>query len=226
MSFGLACVLAIVLLFITGMTYRHIDGTLRRVVKSPINLPVPLKAFPYHIEDWEGKDVPIPVAIQRVARNDDFVSRVYINQRTGKWVNLYIAFSARPRTMLGHRPQICYPASGWQHESTEHIRITRQSGLIAPCLLHRFSMPAPSYDKTVVLNYYILNGVIIDKESGFSGLSGRSPNIQGHLANYVAQVQINATLENSVLLAAEEFTDLILDYFPDTRGIVKAAGAN
>ena len=210
-----------VFLVITGLAYRFLQAQLRQVADKPIQLEVDLSNFPLQIGPWEGKDISIPVAIQRVARNDDFVSRAYVNQKTGQRVNLYIAFSARPRTMLGHRPQICYPASGWQHESTEHIQIARRSGLIAPCLLHRFAMPALRYEKAVVLNYYILNGVITDTESGFSGLSGRSPNIQGSLAKYVAQVQFSSELENSVLVAAKDFTDLILKYFPGDLGMVK-----
>lgn len=218
-----ALLVGIVLLVMSGVGYRFLQAELLLVAETPIKLKVPLSNFPMQVGTWAGKDIPIPAAIQRVAGNDDFISRGYVNLETGQWVNLYVAFSARPRTMLGHRPQICYPASGWQHRSTEHIQITRTSGLIAPCLLHRFAMPAPRHDKTVVLNYYILNGVITDTESGFSGVSDRSPEIQGRLANYVAQVQLSSELENSLRDAAEEFTDFILEYFPDAEGIVKAA---
>lgn len=196
---------------------------MRRAAEIPVQLPVALSNFPLQVGAWIGTDVPVPEAIQRVARNDDFLHRQYINQDTRQWISLYIAFSARPRSMRGHRPQDCYPASGWQREKTEHIQVMRRSGLPAACLLHQFFMPEPYYRKSVVLNYYILNGLITGEEGGFSGLDYRSPNIEGSLAKYVAQVQISSELENTVLDAAEQFTDLILDYFPDAEGEVKAA---
>lgn len=83
-------------------------------------------------------------------------------------------------------------------------------------------MPAPRNDEIVVLNYYILNGEIAADESGFSGVGIRTPNIAGDPARYVTQVQISSILENSTLSAAVDFTDLILDFFPDRKGNVKA----
>ena len=83
-------------------------------------------------------------------------------------------------------------------------------------------MPAPSREERVVLNFYILNGQLTHKESGFSGVGWRSPNIGGDAARYVAQVQISSVLENSVRKAAEDMVDLILDFFPDETGRVRA----
>jgi len=85
-------------------------------------------------------------------------------------------------------------------------------------------MPSPRNDVIVVLNYYILNGEITADERGFSGVGIRTPNIAGDPARYVTQVQISSVLENSTLNAAVDFTDLILDFFPDRKGNVKAMG--
>jgi hypothetical protein len=90
------------------------------------------------------------------------------------------------------------------------------------CLIHRFHKPAPAYDQTVVLNFYILNGQITADEKDFSGVLGRRPNISGDPARYVAQVQISSVLENSIRTAAADMTDLILDFLPDKNGIVRA----
>jgi hypothetical protein len=73
-----------------------------------------------------------------------------------------------------------------------------------------------------VLNYYVLNGRITADEDDFSGVLGRRPNIAGDPARYVAQVQISSVLENSVRSAAKDITDLILDFFPDSDGNVRA----
>jgi hypothetical protein len=79
------------------------------------------------------------------------------------------------------------------------------------------------YNQTVVLNFYILNGQITTEERNFSGLLGRRPNIAGDPAWYVAQVQISSVLENSILNIATDMTDLMLDFFPDENGKIRAA---
>jgi len=79
------------------------------------------------------------------------------------------------------------------------------------------------YEQIVVLNFYILNGRITADEKDFSGLLDRRPNIAGDPARYVAQVQISSVLENSIITAAKEMADVILDFLPDKDGKVKAA---
>jgi hypothetical protein len=174
------------------------------------------------LDRWSGRDVPIPKNIQIAAGNDDFLNRLYVSKSSRNWVNLYVGYSARPRTMLGHRPDACYVAGGWIHDITRPAEFVSVSGRRVSCLIHRFHMPAPHYEERVVLNYYILNGQLTSEESGFSGLGMRSPNIGGDPARYVAQVQISSVLENSVLDAAKDTVDLILDFFPDPEGKVGA----
>lgn len=214
--------LAVLLLLSTGIVYRVLASRLKLTVEVPINLPTPLSAFPTQIGNWTGKDVPIPQNIQRVAGNDDFLNRLYINQSNNQWANIYIAYTARPRTMLGHRPQVCYVGGGWIHDSTEQSEVFTSTGRKIPCLIHRFHMPSPSNEERVVLNFYIINGQLTNDESGFSGVGWRTPNITGNTARYVAQVQISSVLENSTRSATANMTDLILEYFPDEKGFVRA----
>ncbi len=222
-SVSLVCLLAVLILVSAGTAYRVSASRLKLITGTPIALPVPLSAFPMQIGDWAGKDVPIPENIQRVAANDDFLNRLYVNQTTNQWANVYVAYSARPRTMLGHRPDVCYVGGGWVHDSTEEAKFISSFGRHVSCLIHRFHTPAPRNDQVVVLNYYILNGQITADESGFSGVSWRTPNIAGRPARYITQVQISSILENSTLSAAKDMTEQILDFFPDKDGKVRAA---
>ena len=154
---------------------------------------------------------------------DDFLTRRYVNAATGAWADVYIVYcSSRPGGILGHRPRVCYPGGGWVHDSTEPSQFISQAGRKIPCLLHRFHKPAPAYEQKVVLNFYIVNGRITTDESAFSGPFGRRPNIAGDPACYVAQVQISSVLENSVRTAAKDMADLILEFFPDENGKVRA----
>jgi hypothetical protein len=216
-------ILAISALLLAGAVYRATAFRLNLLVKNPIMLPVPLKAFPLTINDWVGKDVPILENVQRVAGSDDFLNRLYVNKLNGQWVTVYVAYSARPRTMLGHRPQVCYVAGGWVHDNTEPTQFVSSSGKEVPCLVHHFHRPVPETEEILVLSFYILNGQITTDESVFTGVGWRTPNIAGDPARYVAQVQISSVLENSVREAARDMTDLILGFFPDENNGVRAA---
>jgi len=212
--YGVACALAVVLLLGAGAAYKLVALKMDMLTKAPIKLDVPLREFPIVIGDWVGRDVHIAEIILDVAAVDDFLNRMYENESSNQSANVYIAYTARPRTMLGHRPQVCYPANGWRHEGTESIQIISDSGRKFRCLLHIFQKPFPETDKIVVLNYYIVNGRLTDDESVFSGLNWRTPNIEGNPARYVAQVQISSGLENSVRRLAKDITELVLNFFP------------
>jgi hypothetical protein len=220
---SIAWTLAVIMLIVSAVGYRLFASYHNIITKTPVALPVPLSEFPVIVGNWFGRDVPISDTILDVAANDDFLSRLYANKSNNQWINIYIAYTARPRTMLGHRPQVCYPANGWTHENTENVQFISNSGRTIRCLLHNFKKSTPETEKIVVLNYYIINGWLTDDDSVFSGLSWRSPNIDGNPARYVAQVQFSSLLEMSVRSAAKDFTDLILDYFPDENGQVKAS---
>ncbi len=215
-------IIAVLLLLSAGITYRILASRLQTVVNTPIKLPVPLSAFPSQIGNWTGEDIPIPENIQRAAGNDDFLNRLYINKSTEQWANVYIAYSARPRTMSGHRPEICYVGGGWIHDSTEQSEVISPSGRKVPCLIQHFHKPAPINDEIVVLSFHILNGQLICKQSGFSGVGWRTPNIAGNPARYVTQVQISSALENSVLATTKELVDQMIDFFPDKDGKIRA----
>lgn len=214
-------VLALLLLTGTGIFYRAVASRLERIASS-VTLAVSLDEYPRQIGQWVGDDVPIPANIQRVAGNDAFVNRLYRNRASNEWVNVYIAYSAHPRTMLGHRPRVCYVAGGWIHDGSEQTMFTSRGGQELACLIHYFHRPAPEHEETVVLNYYIVNGRITWDDRVFTGVGWRTPNIDGDPARYVTQVQISSTLENSVRSAASDMTELILDFFPDEDGRVKA----
>lgn len=213
--------LAISALLLTGAGYRVVASRLAVAIHSPIVLPVPLSGFPVEVDGWVSKDVPIPKYIQQAAGNDDFLYRLFAHKPTGRWVNVYVAYSGRPRTMLGHRPRVCYVTNGWVHKNSEASQFLSSEGRSIPCSIHRFYKPGFGDEEVVVLNFYILNGQVTRSESGFSGLRWRTPNIAGDPARYVAQVQISSVLENMVRIAAKDMAELILDFLPDENGKVR-----
>ena len=220
-------ILAVLLLLSAGVVYRIPARQLKLLGQDPIPLPVPLSEFPMKIGDWVGTESAIRATTREYMEDnfaDDFVSRCYISSAGKGWADVYVVYcSSRPGGILGHRPGVCYPAFGWQHESTEKSQLTSKGGRQIDCLLHRFYKPPPDYDRIVVLSFYVLNGRITAKESDFSGPFGRKPNIARDPSRYVAQVQISSALEKSVKAAAEEMTDMILEFLPDENSMVAAA---
>jgi len=219
-------ILAVLLLVSAGLTYRILDSRMRPVSENPIKLPVPLSVFPLNIGNWVGTDMSIPTTTREYMEKnfaDDFFSRRYTNVSTQAWVDVYVVYcSSRPAGILGHQPLVCYPGHGWIHDSTEMSQFSSRAGRQVACLIHRFHKPAPAYGQIVVLNFYVLNGQITTSEKDFSGVFGRRPNIAGDPARYVAQIQVSSVLEPSIKAAAEEMTDLILDFLPTRDGTVKA----
>ena len=213
-TFG-ACMLACALLIVAGIAYHVIAARLDRLDDS-FELSVPLKNIPLEIGGWQGTDVALSEIVQKIAGNDDYVNRIYRNDSAGQWANVYIAYTANPRTMLGHKPTVCYPANGWEHVTTDEIIIKCAGSTQVPALIHRFRMPQ-SAAEVVVLNFYVLNGQATNDEKEFNALRYRTPNISGDIARYVAQVQISSVFENSVRAAAKEMAELFLDYLPEPK---------
>jgi hypothetical protein len=221
-------ILAVLLLVSTGVAYRVQAQKLKRLDVEPVVLSVPLKDFPIQFGNWVGTELPIPATTREYMEKnfaDDFFSRRYVNPADKTWVDVYVVYcSTRPGGMLGHRPGVCYPANGWLHETTEASQFTSQYGRQIDCLVERFRKEASLLDEVVVLSFYVRNGQITTKESDFSSVFGRKPNIARDPSRYVAQVQISSVLESSVRKAALDVTDLVLNYLPDENGKVKAAG--
>jgi EpsI family protein len=207
-----------ILLVTAGTAYRYAATHFNSISGQPIILKTPLKEFPAKVGNWTGTEMPISKTVLKVASNDDYLMRTYKNSVTGQSVNIYIAFSARPSTMRGHRPEICYPLSGWVHDNTTKGQVPLVSGRALSCLIHRFHKSLPGSGNVVVLNYYILDGSSITNEEAFSGLKYRMVNYTRKAKRYVTQVQISSSMTNSVIAAASEFGDIISEFFPEIDG--------
>jgi EpsI family protein len=216
----------IAVLLAGGAAYRLGIRALQPALDSKIVLPIPLADFPTTIGDWTGEDRPFTPEVARVAGNDDYLHRVYTNAVTNEAASLYIAYSGRPRTMLGHRPTVCYRAQGWVHDETREDGLVFADGDTIPCLIHRFHKPDGDAGRVVVLNYYVLNGVPTNEESRFAGFGWRRPNVAGDPAFYVAQVQVSSGSEAAVRTLAAATAERILDFLPDRDGRVHEAAAH
>lgn len=228
-SVWLAGVLAFVLLIGAGVAYQVAALRLQRLRENPITLPVPLRAIPGEISPWTGQEVPLDSMTEEYMKAhfaDDYVSREYTNTADGSKAGVYVVYcSTYPSGILGHKPDVCYPTHGWirDYKTPTQIEITTRSGLKIPCLSHQLHMRPPEYRQVFVLSFYVLNGQITPRESDFSGIFHRAPNLSRNPARYVAQVQISSAFEPSAKAAARDLADTILTFLPDRHGHAQAA---
>ncbi len=202
------------LLLCSGWLYRKTAFYLHLLSQVKVMPNIPLEQFPYTLGSWEGIEYPISETVLKVAANDDYLSRVYVDNIRQLQATLYVAYTAEPRRMLGHRPRVCYVGSGWIHDGTRTAEFETVTGVKRPCQIHQFHKTGLNYQDIFVLNYYVVNGVITIDESAFSGLRWRRPKISSGRIDYVAQVQISSISEVAVQTLAREFTREILSYFP------------
>jgi EpsI family protein len=198
----------------SGLVYRHFADQWHQLLAVPVKLPRPLAQFPMQVGDWQGRDVEMSEAVKKIAGNDDYISRAYVNGRTGQAVYLYVAFSGRPRNMQGHRPQVCYKGAGWTNTASDPVKVDLADGRRMEAMLHRFERVKPAQQKTAVLNYYIINGQVKQFQESFSGFSWRTPNLRGDLARYVAQVQISGEQDSAILAAGRDLCGPLGGFFP------------
>jgi EpsI family protein len=198
----------------SGLVYRHYAEQWQRLLAQPVKLPTPLKAFPMQVGDWQGRDVEMSEAVKKIAGNDDYISRAYVNSKTGQTVYLYVAFSGRPRNMRGHRPQVCYKGAGWNNTASDRVAVDLADGRRMEAMIHRFDRVTPSRQAVAVLNYYVVNGQVTLTEEAFTSLGFRTPNLSGDLARYVAQVQISGEQDSAILAAARDLCGPLGRFLP------------
>lgn len=207
----------------TGWGYGIVANALDAAMSEPILLDPPLASLPISLNGWIGTDVDVPDVIRRIAGNDETLSRRYQRQFSDDAVSLYVGYTGRPRTMLGHRPTICFVNAGHTHVSAEPVTLNA-GGIRSAALLHTFVKTGVVDERTLVLHYYVLNGHVTVDESSFWGIGWRTPNLARDARRYVAQVQIAVRIDLDHAAARQraiEFGEAslaeILSLLPDTR---------
>lgn len=171
-----------------GLVHHHFVGA-RNAIAADTIAP-DLDAVPRHLGPWEGVDVPMDAAVLAAARTDAHLNRRYVHRESRETLDLYVAFTNSPVNMLGHRPDVCYPASGWVAESVDETAIGSIGGRHFECLLHKFSRGDTDGERLIVANYYVLPQGTTTDWSAFSGLQWRSRSASADSVVFVAQVQV------------------------------------
>ncbi|NLX05664.1 MAG: exosortase-associated EpsI family protein [Phycisphaerae bacterium] len=171
-------------------------GLMNRLVAARVSVAVdqvtptlrPLADMPMHVGTWRGEDIPLDRHMVKIAREDDCLSRMYVDPRHGRAVWLYIGYIGRVRSWLGHRPDACYVSQGWELRSQRETHVRPASGRAVPATLYEFAHPSRGAVERV-LAIYIVNGAFCDDRS-YLKYNRRHPNLFGSMGAFLARIQI------------------------------------
>lgn len=189
---------AIGLMIATGAGFRVLASYLDRPTDSVPMTCEELGKLAMDIGLWHGRDVPLDERIVRATASDAHVNRVY--QRGTETVSLYVAYGVRARDLMPHRPEVCYPDSGWTANGSKGMELPLADGSALPCRVYRFERTGPGSQSVTVLNYYIVDGryspdVSLLRSKAWRGSGG---------IRYTAQVQITCSTDQQLSGGLEE----------------------
>jgi len=207
-------IISLAALGIAGILYRGAAAQQEAIENQISSISIPLKSFPTKVNKWSGENIETDYPIEKATGCNDYLFRLYKNNETRQWANVYVTFCSQPRKMLGHRPEVCFTASGWEITDHKKSYFTTTYGKKVPCVKYLFEKPVWPRDEMTVLNFYLINGKLTDNHKDFSSLRWRRLTDPDEQIRYVTQVQISSSNENAAMQAAKEMTDLIVNFFP------------
>ena len=150
--------LCIVLLVVPYLIYRRDALRVSGLLASKTPLRRPLAEFPLVLGAWTGRDIPMEEGMARVAAADDYLKRQYRNAHTGEVVDTYLAYYGTQRPRVGHHPEVCYPAFGWQKEKQSEELVKDPSAAKDkgwPVTIYQFSK---GRERVTVVSCYFAGG--------------------------------------------------------------------
>jgi EpsI family protein len=179
-------VTAFALLLGAGVAYRVAAAGLSRSHRSTPLSRGTLAVLPLSIADWSGEDVALDDAVIEISDTDDHVNRVYSRSGGRQRVSLFVGYGVKMRDLMPHRPEVCYVGQGWTLLSTRYVELPMPDGKLLPCQVHSFQRGGLDPRRTSVLNYYIVDGRLVQD---VSALRSQAWKFRSEIS-YVAQVQI------------------------------------
>jgi hypothetical protein len=110
------------------------------------------------ITDWVGRDVPLDDDVVRRTATDAHINRRYTRRNGSSSVSLYVACGVNTGELLAHRPEICYPPSGWMPMDRSDVELPLYDGIQLPCTILQFSRAGLDMERVTVLHYFIVKG--------------------------------------------------------------------
>jgi len=210
----IAAVVAGFLMLISSAAYRVLAARLEAPVNTTSLPPAALERLPLQIESWKGKDVPLDEAIVRATDTEAHINRIYSRHNASENISLYIAYGVRARDLMPHRPEVCYTGAGWTLIDKRSMELPLSDGMELPCMALQFSRGTLNTKKTILLNYYIVDGQYCRDVSLLRFKAWRGSGT----VRYVAQIQIAASATSN--LTADSAARIISDFAAESASSI------
>ena len=147
-----------------------------------------IDSLPYKVGDWLGVNLPYTDVVVQMLRPNKMLQRTYQDQDTGQKASLSIVHCTDMRDMAGHYPPVCYPAHGWDFESSKPMTVTI-GGRAGEARVYQFSRMNQGMREAIrIVSFFVLpygNGILGERDT--LAQAAKNPQAAGL---GVAQVQI------------------------------------
>ncbi len=209
-----AAVVAGFLMLVSSAAYRVLAARLAAPVNTTSLPAAALERLPLQIGAWTGQKVPLDEAIVRATDTEAHINRRYSRHNSSENIQLYVAYGVKARDLMPHRPEVCYPGAGWTLIDKRSMELPLSDGRELPCMVLQFSRGALNTKKTVLLNYYIVDGQYCRDVSLLRSKAWRGSGT----VRYVAQIQIIAS--TTVNLTADSAARLVCDFAAESTSSI------
>ena len=201
----IAAITAAVMMLVSGVAFHTLVARVRGSMTGLPISPDTLERFPIQIGGWTGREVPLDETIAKKTDTDAHINRQYSLHNGRESVGLYIAYGGTWEMMF-HRPEVCYPASGWTLIDDDSLELPVHNGLKLPCTIFRFSRGQLQTREVVVLYYCIADGTI------YSNISLLRSRVWGALAAVDRFAQVQIVVSSGGLLTSDAMVKIASDF--------------
>ncbi len=173
-----------------GFGYRVLAAKIDVALAQTVPLLQSLSTVPLQLGPWQGQDIPLDETVRRIAGEDDYLNRQYVNDGTGRSIGLYVGYLGRPRSRMGHRPDVCYITHGFKQLSEEPVVIDGSDGERMPALLYEFEPPQMGAPHQLVMVLYSVNGKYVNSVASANSYNTRGAGLISRDASYAGRIQV------------------------------------
>ena len=73
-----------------------------------------LDALPMKLGIWQGENIELDATVKQALKADGLLCRQYTDLTTERRLGLLVVYRKYGRRDFAHRPELCYPAAGWE----------------------------------------------------------------------------------------------------------------
>jgi hypothetical protein len=180
-------------LLAAGIAYRVINSWYFPVRPSIALPPHALEELPMTLGMWHGRDVSMDPRIVSAADAEAYLSREYVNAKTGEVARVWVAYGAPSRDFAPHRPDVCYPGAGWNLLDVKPVELKPASGLRREIKAYSFRKSGIDSSAISVLHWYLMDGVHAPDDKLL-----REKVLQDYSKpGYALQAQVNSDLDDA-----------------------------